>query len=158
MKTKTNPAPLQNDAQAQPSDPQPGKRLSPAKRATVHLLKEHNSGRSNCFHELPKTLPAPNPVKAPLLSLTPEELAALDRAAQRVEELNRHVMKEISDLHVDILECVDLRRMPFSSWRVLSDYIFFSLSRAVDLPSGCLEREKNPALAMKMLAGALDER
>ena len=38
---------------------------------------------------LPKALPAPNPVSTPLLSLTPEELAALDRAAQRVEELNR---------------------------------------------------------------------
>ena len=107
---------------------------------------------------LPKALPAPNPVKAPLLSLTPEELAALDRAAQRVEELNRHVLKEISDLHVDILECVDLRRMPFPAWRFLGAYIYSSLRSAAVLPSGCLEREKNPALAMKMLAGALDER
>lgn len=107
---------------------------------------------------LPKALPAPNPVKAPLLSLTAEELAALDRAAERVEELNRHVLKEISDLHVDILECVDLRRMPFSAWRVLGAYIYSSLRSAAVLPSGCLEREKNPALAVKMLAGALDER
>lgn len=107
---------------------------------------------------LPKALPAPNPVKAPLLSLTPEELAALDRAAQRVEELNRHVMKEISDLHGDILDCLDLRRMPFPAWRFLGAYIYSSLRSAAVLPSRCLEQENNPALAVKMLAGALDER
>lgn len=107
---------------------------------------------------LPQALPAPKPVRVPLLSLTPEELAALDRAAQRVEELNRHVLKEISALHGDIFECVDSSRMPFSAWNVLSDYIYYSLERAACLPSGCLEGRKNPALGVKMLAGALDER
>ena len=107
---------------------------------------------------LPKALPAPKRERPPLLSLTPEELAALDKAAQRVEELNRHVMKEISDLHGDILDCLDLRRMPFSAWHFLGAYIYSSLRSAAVLPSRCLEQENNPALAVKMLAGALDER
>ena len=107
---------------------------------------------------LPKALPASMPLRAPLLSLSPDDLAALDRAAQRVEELNRHVMKEIGELHVEILERVDLRRVQFPAWEVLSEFIFYSLFRAAELPSGSLEREKNPALALKMLAGALGNR
>lgn len=107
---------------------------------------------------LPKALPASMPLRAPLLSLSPDDLAALDRAAQRVEELNRHVMKEIGELHVEILERVDLRRVQFPAWEVMSEFIFYSLFRAAELPSGSLEREKNPALALKMLAGALGNR
>ena len=107
---------------------------------------------------LTPALPVSAPLRAPLLSLSPDDLAALDRAAQRVEELNRHVMKEIGELHVEILERVDLRRVQFPAWEVLSEFIFYSLFRAVDLPSGSLEREKNPALALKMLAGALGNR
>lgn len=107
---------------------------------------------------LPKALPVSAPLRAPLLSLSPDDLAALDRAAQRVEELNRHVMKEIGELHVEILERVDLRRVQFPAWEVMSEFIFYSLFRAAELPSGSLEREKNPALALKMLAGALGNR
>ncbi|AMD90228.1 hypothetical protein [Desulfovibrio fairfieldensis] len=162
MSTKTNPAPAQNDAQ-----PQPGGRLPQARRATLHSL---NKSRMDQIHTLPAsahTLPTDNPttipsealpVSAPLLSLSPDDLAALDRAAQRVEELNRHVMKEIDELHVEILERVDLRRVQFPAWEVMSEFIFYSLFRAAELPSGSLEREKNPALALKMLAGALGNR
>lgn len=107
---------------------------------------------------LTPALPVSAPLRAPLLSLSPDDLAALDRAAQRVEELNRHVMKEIGELHVEILERVDLRRVQFPAWEVLSEFIFYSLFRAAELPSGSLEREKNPALALKMLAGALGNR
>ena len=107
---------------------------------------------------LTPALPVSAPLRAPLLSLSPDDLAALDRAAQRVEELNRHVMKEIGELHVEILERVDLRRVQFPAWEVLSEFIFYSLFRAAELPSSNLEREKNPALALKMLAGALDNR
>ena len=107
---------------------------------------------------LTPALPASMPLRTPLLSLSPDDLAALDRAAQRVEELNRHVMKEIGELHVEILGRVDLRRVQFPAWEVLSEFIFYSLFRAVELPSGSLEREKNPALALKMLAGALGNR
>ena len=107
---------------------------------------------------LTPALPVSAPLRAPLLSLSPDDLAALDRAAQRVEELNRHVMKEIGELHVEILERVDLRRVQFPAWEVMSEFIFYSLFRAVELPSGSLEREKNPALALKMLAGALGNR
>ncbi len=166
MSTKTNPAPAQNDAQ-----PQPGGRLPQARRATLHSL---NKSRMDQIHTLPAsahTLPTDNPttipsealpvsapLRAPLLSLSPDDLAALDRAAQRVEELNRHVMKEIGELHVEILKRVDLRRVQFPAWEVMSEFIFYSLFRAVELPSGSLEREKNPALALKMLAGALGNR
>ena len=107
---------------------------------------------------LTPALPVSAPLRAPLLSLSPDDLAALDRAAQRVEELNRHVMKEIGELHVEILERVDLRRVQFPAWEVLSEFIFYSLFRAAELPSSNLEREKNPALALKMLAGALGNR
>lgn len=107
---------------------------------------------------LTPALPVSAPLRAPLLSLSPDDLAALDRAAQRVEELNRHVMKEIGELHVEILERVDLRRVQFPAWEVMSEFIFYSLFRAAELPSGSLEREKNPALALKMLAGALGNR
>ena len=107
---------------------------------------------------LTPALPASMPLRAPLLSLSPDDLAALDRAAQRVEELNRHVMKEIGELHVEILKRVDLRRVQFPAWEVMSEFIFYSLFRAVELPSSNLEREKNPALALKMLAGALGNR
>lgn len=107
---------------------------------------------------LTPALPVSAPLRTPLLSLSPDDLAALDRAAQRVEELNRHVMKEIGELHVEILERVDLRRVQFPAWEVLSEFIFYSLFRAAELPSGSLEREKNPALALKMLAGALGNR
>ena len=107
---------------------------------------------------LTPALPVSAPLRTPLLSLSPDDLAALDRAAQRVEELNRHVMKEIGELHVEILERVDLRRVQFPAWEVLSEFIFYSLFRAAELPSGSLEREKNPALALKMLAGALSNR
>ena len=107
---------------------------------------------------LTPALPVSAPLRAPLLSLSPDDLAALDRAAQRVEELNRHVMKEIGELHVEILGRVDLRRVQFPAWEVMSEFIFYSLFRAVELPSGSLEREKNPALALKMLAGALGNR
>ena len=67
-------------------------------------------------------------------------------------------MKEIGELHVEILERVDLRRVQFPAWEVLSEFIFYSLFRAAELPSSNLEREKNPALALKMLAGALGNR
>ncbi len=107
---------------------------------------------------LTPALPVSAPLRAPLLSLSPDDLAALDRAAQRVEELNRHVMKEIGELHVEILKRVDLRRVQFPAWEVMSEFIFYSLFRAAELPSGSLEREKNPALALKMLAGALGNR
>lgn len=107
---------------------------------------------------LTPALPVSAPLRAPLLSLSPDDLAALDRAAQRVEELNRHVMKEIGELHVEILERVDLRRVQFPAWEVMSEFIFYSLFRAAELPSSNLEREKNPALALKMLAGALGNR
>ena len=107
---------------------------------------------------LTPALPVSAPLRAPLLSLSPDDLAALDRAAQRVEELNRHVMKEIGELHVEILERVDLRRVQFPAWEVMSEFIFYSLFRAAALPSGSLEREKNRALALKMLAGALSNR
>lgn len=107
---------------------------------------------------LTPALPVSAPLRTPLLSLSPDDLAALDRAAQRVEELNRHVMKEIGELHVEILERVDLRRVQFPAWEVLSEFIFYSLFRAAELPSSNLEREKNPALALKMLAGALGNR
>ena len=107
---------------------------------------------------LTPALPVSAPLRAPLLSLSPDDLAALDRAAQRVEELNRHVMKEIGELHVEILGRVDLRRVQFPAWEVMSEFIFYSLFRAAELPSGSLEREKNPALALKMLAGALGNR
>lgn len=107
---------------------------------------------------LTPALPVSAPLRAPLLALSPDDLAALDRAAQRVEELNRHVMKEIGELHVEILKRVDLRRVQFPAWEVLSEFIFYSLFRAAELPSGSLEREKNPALALKMLAGALGNR
>lgn len=107
---------------------------------------------------LTPALPVSAPLRAPLLSLSPDDLAALDRAAQRVEELNRHVMKEIGELHVEILGRVDLRRVQFPAWEVMSEFIFYSLFRAAELPSGSLEREKNPALALKMLAGALSNR
>lgn len=107
---------------------------------------------------LTPALPVSAPLRGPLLSLSPDDLAALDRAAQRVEELNRHVMKEIGELHVEILERVDLRRVQFPAWEVLSEFIFYSLFRAAELPSSNLEREKNPALALKMLAGALGNR
>ena len=107
---------------------------------------------------LTPALPVSAPLRAPLLSLSPDDLAALDRAAQRVEELNRHVMKEIGELHVEILGRVDLRRVQFPAWEVMSEFIFYSLFRAAELPSSNLEREKNPALALKMLAGALGNR
>lgn len=107
---------------------------------------------------LTPALPVSAPLRAPLLSLSPDDLAALDRAAQRVEELNRHVMKEIGELHVEILKRVDLRRVQFPAWEVMSEFIFYSLFRAAELPLGSLEREKNPALALKMLAGALGNR
>lgn len=107
---------------------------------------------------LTPALPVSAPLRVPLLSLSPDDLAALDRAAQRVEELNRHVMKEIGELHVEILGRVDLRRVQFPAWEVMSEFIFYSLFRAAELPSGSLEREKNPALALKMLAGALGNR
>lgn len=107
---------------------------------------------------LTPALPVSAPLRTPLLSLSPDDLAALDRAAQRVEELNRHVMKEIGELHVEILKRVDLRRVQFPAWEVLSEFIFYSLFRAAELPPSNLEREKNPALALKMLAGALSNR
>ena len=107
---------------------------------------------------LTPALPVSAPLRGPLLSLSPDDLAALDRAAQRVEELNRHVMKEIGELHVEILGRVDLRRVQFPAWEVMSEFIFYSLFRAAELPSSNLEREKNPALALKMLAGALGNR
>ena len=140
---------IDDEHQNQPR-PCPERCPAPTRRHTrPHRQPDHHPVRSPaCFRAL----------RAPLLSLSPDDLAALDRAAQRVEELNRHVMKEIGELHVEILKRVDLRRVQFPAWEVMSEFIFYSLFRAVELPSGSLEREKNPALALKMLAGALGNR
>ena len=137
----------------------PAKRMAEARDYLIELeVKALKKLPAADAYALPKALPASMPLRAPLLSLSPDDLAALDRAAQRVEELNRHVMKEIGELHVEILGRVDLRRVQFPAWEVMSEFIFYSLFRAAELPSSNLEREKNPALALKMLAGALGNR
>lgn len=111
MNTNSNSAPIQNDAQAQPANPQLGELLSQTQRAALHALiearldglrgKERNRRRNELLHELPEALGVDD-IKGITPALYPSAVAWLngqaepDAQAQTKERL-LSLLDQISD-------------------------------------------------------------
>ena len=100
---------------------------------------------------LPPAVPSP----ATGWKLTPEELARLDAAAERIVELRRYMDRESQEICKMMITCTGFSEQPISSWFFMPGMVQTLVKGALLSPASMLSDypDYNPASIIRGLAG-----